>query len=98
MKFTKKQAEDVGKKFNLDFSVVKLDEWHDGLNIELEHGKMLGEKVNVTNNDIIKTAKIALAHLMEDPKYYKYLKMMEQKREKYWENKEKPSIFKQIKK
>ena len=39
------------------------------------------------------TSKIALAHLIEDPKYYKYLVLMEQKREKYWSKKKKPNIF-----
>lgn len=98
MKITKKQAVDIGKKFNLDFDVVKIDEWHCGLNIELEHGKMFGKIANVTNNDIEKTAKIVLAHLIEDPRYYKYLQMMEKNREKYWETRKKPSIFKKIKK
>lgn len=45
------------------------EEFLEGINIELEHGK-INEKTNVTNNDLITTAKIALAHLNEFPNYY----------------------------
>ena len=40
-----------------------------GMNIELEHGLVNGV-TNVTNDDLILTGKIALAHLMEYPNYY----------------------------
>ena len=40
-----------------------------GLNIEKEHG-LINPITNVTNDDIIITAKIALAHLNEFPNYY----------------------------
>ena len=40
-----------------------------GINIELEHGK-INPLTNVTNDDLIMTGKIALAHLMEYPNYY----------------------------
>ena len=40
-----------------------------GMNIEKEHG-LINPKTNVTNDDIITTAKIALAHLNEFPNYY----------------------------
>lgn len=40
-----------------------------GLNIELEHG-FVNPVTNVTNDDLIMTGKIALAHLMEYPNYY----------------------------
>ena len=40
-----------------------------GMNIEKEHG-LINPKTNVTNDDIIKAAKIALAHLNEFPNYY----------------------------
>lgn len=40
-----------------------------GMNIEREHG-LINPKTNVTNDDIITTAKIALAHLNEFPNYY----------------------------
>ena len=40
-----------------------------GINIELEHG-YINPITNVTNDDLIMTGKIALAHLMEYPNYY----------------------------
>ena len=40
-----------------------------GMNVEKEHG-LINVKTNVTNDDIIITAKIALAHLNEYPNYY----------------------------
>lgn len=53
----------------IDFSKFSLEEFLDGINIEMEHGKV-NEKTNVTNDDLIETAKIALAHLNEFPNYY----------------------------
>lgn len=40
-----------------------------GMNIEKEHG-LISPKTNVTNDYIITTAKIALAHLNKLPNYY----------------------------
>lgn len=45
------------------------EEFLDGILIELEHG-VVSPETNVTNNDLIVTAKIALAHLNEYPNYY----------------------------
>ena len=53
----------------VDFNKFSPQEFLDGINIELEHG-LINPKTNVTNNDIINTAKIALAHLNEFPNYY----------------------------
>ena len=93
MKITKTLAKKIAKEFALNLDIVPLDEWIEGLKIELEHGNKVSKLTNITNNDIYMTAKIALAHLIEFPDYYKYLKKMEQQREKYWSNKKKPNIF-----
>lgn len=53
----------------IKFDKFTPEEFLDGINIELEHGKV-NQKTNVTNNDLISTAKIALAHLNEFPNYY----------------------------
>ena len=53
----------------IEFDKYTLDEFLDGLNVELEHGK-INNITNVTDDDLIKTAKIALAHLNEYPNYY----------------------------
>lgn len=54
---------------NIKFDRFSIDEFLDGINIELEHGKVDNE-TNVTNDDLILTSKIALAHLNEFPNYY----------------------------
>lgn len=54
---------------NINFDKFTKEEFLEGINIELEHGTV-NPKTNVTNDDLIKTAKIALAHLNEFPNYY----------------------------
>lgn len=56
-------------ELNIDLNSFTFDELKDGMNIELEHG-LINKETNVTNDDLIKTAKIALAHLNEFPNYY----------------------------
>jgi len=59
----------IAKYLNIDFSKFPFEDFKRGINIELEHG-MENINTNVTNNDLLKTAKIALAHLNEYPNYY----------------------------
>ena len=59
----------VAKKLNIDFTKFSLDDFITGINIELEHGK-INPLTNVTNDDLLLTAKITLAHLNEFPNYY----------------------------
>lgn len=54
---------------NINFDKFTPEEFLDGINIELEHGK-INSLTNVTDSDLISTAKIALAHLNEFPNYY----------------------------
>lgn len=54
---------------NVNFDKFTPEEFLEGINIELEHG-LVNELTNVTNNNLILTAKIALAHLNEYPNYY----------------------------
>lgn len=53
----------------VSFDGYTIEEFLEGINIELEHGT-INQKTNVTNDDLITTAKIALAHLNEFPNYY----------------------------
>lgn len=59
----------IASILNVNFSKFSKEEFLDGINIELEHGT-INPKTNVTDNDLLKTAKIALAHLNEYPNYY----------------------------
>ena len=54
---------------NIKFDKFSKEEFLEGLNIESEHGS-INKETNVTNDDLIMTAKIALAHLNEFPNYY----------------------------
>ncbi len=67
--FSKEQALDAANKLNIIFDKYSFNEFLDGMNIEAEHGRQ-NESTNVTNDDPIITAKIALAHLNEYPNYY----------------------------
>ena len=51
--------------------------------VELEHG-LHDPATNVTDDDLLLTAKIALAHLNEFPDYYDRLEKMEREAEAYW--------------
>lgn len=51
------------------FNKYTIEDFLEGLNVELEHGKV-NYDTNVTNDDLFMTAKIALAHLNEFPNYY----------------------------
>ena len=70
-KITLPEAKDIAKQLGIDFSQVafSLEEYLEGLNIELEHG-IIDPETNVTNDDPLVTGKIALAHLKEIPIYY----------------------------
>lgn len=67
--FTLEDAYKAARLLNIEFDLFTPEELLDGLNIELEHGN-INHKTNVTNDDLISTAKIALAHLNEFPNYY----------------------------
>lgn len=57
------------KVLGVSFNEFTPEEFLIGINIELEHGTV-NPRTNVTNDDLITTAKIALAHLNEYPNYY----------------------------
>lgn len=59
----------IARYLNIDFSRFPFEDFKRGIMIELEHG-MINPITNVTNDDLLKTAKIALAHLNEYPNYY----------------------------
>jgi hypothetical protein len=55
---------------------IDLDEFRNGLEVELEHG-MTFKDANVTNNHPILTALIVLAHFKESLDYYRLLEVAE---------------------
>jgi hypothetical protein len=81
--FTQQDAKRIGDALGVDWAEVGLDEFLAGLRVELEHGAR-DPQTNVTNDDEILTAKIALAHLGEFPDYYSRLAQMEKEADEYW--------------
>lgn len=69
MMFNIKDAMRAASVLKVKFDKYTKEEFLEGINIELEHGT-INSNTNVTNDDLITTAKIALAHLNEYPNYY----------------------------
>ncbi len=67
--YSLKDALYAASVLGVTFDQFTPEELLDGILIELEHG-VVSPETNVTNNDLIVTAKIALAHLNEYPNYY----------------------------
>lgn len=74
--FTIEEAREVGASLGLDWNKIDLEQFRQGLAIELEHGARDPE-TNVTGDDLLLTGKIAWAHLKEIPDYYTRLAKME---------------------
>ena len=91
-KITLEEAKISMKKLNINPKIIKPSYFKKAMQVELEHG-LVNKKTNVTQNNLNKTAKIALAHLMEFPDYYIRLEKMEKQSNKYWTNKKKPNLF-----
>lgn len=98
MKITIKHVDYFVKHVKLDLRTEKFskNDLKKGMIVELEHGTISSE-TNVTNNNIVKTGKIALAHLREFPDYYKRLRELEKTADKYWKNKSKKKSKKKSK-
>jgi len=73
---SKEEARKVGLTLGIDWSRVDLEQFRRGLEVELEHGAR-DPQTNVTNDDLMLTGKIALAHLNEIKDYYTRLDRME---------------------
>lgn len=82
--FSAAETKDIGGQIGIDWSKTDLEQFRIGLAIELEHGGV-DPQTNVTNDDLIITGKIALAHLNEFPDYYTRLKHLEKEAEEFWQ-------------
>ncbi len=81
--FSLEEAKDIGDRIGVDWSNIPIDEFRMGLSVELEHGAR-DPQTDVTDDDLVVTGKIALAHLKEFPDYYTRLARMEAEAEDYW--------------
>ncbi|HUV80632.1 MAG TPA: DUF5661 family protein [Candidatus Bathyarchaeia archaeon] len=82
------EAKEIGEKLGITWDTFDVDQFRRGMDVELEHGSR-DPATNVTNDDLLTTGKIALAHLNEFPDYYDRLEKMEQEAEAFWVEKEK---------
>lgn len=84
--FSIEEAKEAAESLGVDWSRFDVDQFYIGMHVELEHGTQ-DPNTNVTDNDRMMTAKIALAHLNEFPDYYTRLEKMEKEAEGFWKNK-----------
>ena len=84
--FTEDEARAAGESIGIDWdsSPFDVEQFRMGMDVELEHGTHDPE-TNVTDDDVLVTAKIARAHLNEFPDYYTRLAVMEAEAEAYWD-------------
>ena len=73
---TEQEAETILQIVNTKGMDIPLEDFRQGLEVELEHGTRY-EDANVTNNHPILTGKIVLAHLKETMDYYKRIEVAE---------------------
>ena len=83
---TSEQSKEIGEMLGINWSKFNTEQFRKGMVVELEHGKR-DLRTNVTDDNLVITGKIALAHLMEFPDYYTRLEKMEEEANKYWESK-----------
>jgi hypothetical protein len=84
--FTLEEAKWIGSQLGVDWVKFKPKQFRIGLEVELEHG-IINPVTNVTNNDLMNTGRIVLAHLNEFPDYYDRLEKMEKEAKAFWNNK-----------
>lgn len=67
--YSKEEILKTAQVLGVTFDNFTIDDLITGVNIEKEHGT-INFITNVTNDDLVLTMKIALAHLNEFPNYY----------------------------
>jgi hypothetical protein len=90
--FSEDKARALGEAIGIDWPASRFDvaQFRMGLEVELEHGRR-DPATNVSDDDEITTAKIALAHLNEFPDYYSRLAQMEAEAGRYWAGRDQDS-------
>ncbi len=82
-RFNADEAKKIGDRLGVDWKTFDVEQFRMGLDVELEHG-LQNLATNVTDDDILMTGKIALAHLTEFPDYYDRLEVMEEEAKVFW--------------
>ena len=87
---TLQRAKAIGDKIGLDWGVVDLGQFIQGIKIEMEHGTEYGPATTVHNDDYVTAGRIAYAHIIERPDYYTALEIMEQAGDEKFNDSEEP--------
>jgi len=87
------QAKEAHHRLRLNVDAVPYTLLLRGMRVEIEHGSKYGPVGNVTHDDMLKTAQIALVHIMEFRDYYDRLERLERKATAYWEARAQRSDF-----
>lgn len=80
-RLTTEEAKLIGKRLGIQWDKFDIGQFEIGMKVELEHG-IISPKTDVTNDDLLNTGKITLAHLNEIPDYYTRLLKMEKEAKK----------------
>ncbi len=75
-KITMGEAREIGAQLKINWTKIDPGQFRRGLEVELEHGARDPE-TNVTGDNLVRTGKIAWAHLKEIGDYYTRLDKME---------------------
>ncbi len=76
---TLKRAKEIGDEIGVDWDLVDLGEWIQGVKEETEHTGVLGGDVTavIEKGDLVASGRIAYEHILEVPDYYSRLEKME---------------------
>ena len=75
------EAKLTGKRLGIKWDKFNANQFKIGMEVELEHGT-IRRLTNVSNDYLLTTGKITLAHLSEIPDYYTRLLKMEKEAKK----------------
>ena len=70
-------AKQIGDEIGLDWGIVDLGEFIQGIKEEMEHGSEYGSATQVHDDSYTTSGRIAYAHLIEVPNYYTLLEELE---------------------
>lgn len=76
---TLKRAKEIGDQIGVDWELVDLGEWIQGIKEETEHTGVLGGDATavIEKGDLVASGRIAYEHILEVPDYYSRLEKME---------------------
>ena len=71
------RAKEIGDEIGIDWDLVDLGQFIEGIKEEMEHGNEYGPEARVHDDDYVTSGRIAYAHLIERPDYYTALAILE---------------------